>query len=62
MRIRLALPVTLLVLLFVAACVLAWNVRIYGTPFVTENGGITLGDCGFEVWGPEGAGTFCGDF
>jgi hypothetical protein len=57
---RIILARTALILLFVAACLLSWGVRSYGTPFRTLNGGITYGQCGIEVWGEPG--HFCGDY
>lgn len=33
------------------------GVREYGVPGQTLNGGVTWGDCGFELWGDPG--HFC---
>lgn len=60
-RIALTLRI-LLILTFLACLAYALGMRTYGTPFSTQNGGITYGQCGIEIWGPDGAGHFCGDY
>lgn len=47
----------LLGLLLSVGIAAALGVREYGTPGVTENGGITYGRCGIELWGIPG--HFC---
>lgn len=52
--------VTLGVLVILTYVVLTFNLRWYGTPGQTQNGGITYGQCGVEIWGEPG--HFCGDY
>lgn len=53
-----AVTVLLLLAFFLGILGGALDVRFYGTPFVTLNGGITYGDCGVEIWGVPG--HYCG--
>lgn len=60
MKFKRVVPAALLTLIIAVAILTAWDVRLYGTPFQTQNGGVTYGECGVEVWGEPG--HFCGDY
>jgi hypothetical protein len=47
----------LIVALMVLALAALRGVREYGVPGKTQNGGITYGNCGVELWGEPG--HFC---
>lgn len=57
---KIILARTVLLLLFVLAFAISLGLREYGVPFSTQNGGITYGQCGIEIWGQPS--HFCGDY